>query len=226
MMAAGQSTIADVAPRIARGELRAEKLAEEALNRIAELNPSLNAFITVTAEHALAAARRADKEIAGGRHRGPLHGIPISLKDLIDMQGVPTTAGSRLRSEHVARRDAPVTARLREAGAVIVGKTNLHEFAFGTTNEDSGWGPARNPDRSHQVARWIERRLGDQRPDRHGVRLGRHRHRRIDSHSCGRVRRRRTQARRGRRFPATASCRSARSSITSDHLRGRWPTPV
>jgi aspartyl-tRNA(Asn)/glutamyl-tRNA(Gln) amidotransferase subunit A len=145
MTAAVQTTIADVAPRIARGELRAERLAEDALNRIAELNPSLNAFITVTAEHAFASARRADKEIAGGRHRGPLHGIPISLKDLIDMQGVPTTAGSRLRSAHVARRDAAVTARLREAGAVIVGKTNLHEFAFGTTSEDSGWGPARNP---------------------------------------------------------------------------------
>ena len=79
------------------------------------------------------------------------------------MQGVPTTAASRLRSEHVARRDAPVTARLRDAGAVIVGKTNLHEFAFGTTSEDSGWGPARNPDRSHPIARRIERRLGDLR---------------------------------------------------------------
>jgi aspartyl-tRNA(Asn)/glutamyl-tRNA(Gln) amidotransferase subunit A len=74
-----------------------------------------------------------------------LHGIPVSLKDLIDMKGVATTAASRLRADHVARRDAPVTTRLREAGAVIVGKTNLHEFAFGTTTEDSGWGPARNP---------------------------------------------------------------------------------
>jgi len=140
-----QPTIAAVAPKIARGEIRAEKLAEEALSRIAELQPTLNAFITVTADDALAAARQADKDIAAGRYRGPLHGIPISLKDLIDMQGVPTTAASRLRAEHVARRDAPVTARLRDAGAVLVGKTNLHEFAFGTTTEDSGWGPARNP---------------------------------------------------------------------------------
>jgi aspartyl-tRNA(Asn)/glutamyl-tRNA(Gln) amidotransferase subunit A len=140
-----QPTIAAVAPKIARGEIRAEKLAEEALSRIAELQPTLNAFITVTADDALAAARQADKDIAAGRYRGPLHGIPISLKDLIDMQGVPTTAASRLRAEHVARRDAPVTARLRVAGAVLVGKTNLHEFAFGTTTEDSGWGPARNP---------------------------------------------------------------------------------
>jgi aspartyl-tRNA(Asn)/glutamyl-tRNA(Gln) amidotransferase subunit A len=140
-----QLTIADIAPRIARGELKAERLTEDALSAIADLNPRLNAFITVTAEQALAAARTADKEIAGGRIRSRLHGVPISLKDLIDMQGVPTTAASRLRSEHVATRDAPVTARLREAGAIIVGKTNLHEFAFGTTTEDSGWGPARNP---------------------------------------------------------------------------------
>jgi aspartyl-tRNA(Asn)/glutamyl-tRNA(Gln) amidotransferase subunit A len=140
-----QHTIERLAPRVARGEVRCERLAEDALARIAELNPKLNAFITVTSDSALAAARQADKDIAAGRHAGPLHGIPLSLKDLIDLEGVPTTAASRLRAEHVARRDAPVTARLRAAGAVFVGKTNLHEFAFGTTNEDSGWGPARNP---------------------------------------------------------------------------------
>ena len=138
-------TIAAIAPRVARGEVRSETLTEQALARIAELQPALNAFITVTADEALAAARLADKEIAGGRYLGRLHGIPISLKDLVDMKGVATTAASRLRANHVARRDAPVTTRLREAGAVIVGKTNLHEFAFGTTSEDSGWGPCRHP---------------------------------------------------------------------------------
>ncbi len=138
-------TITAIAPLISRGELKSERLTEDALNRIAELQPKLNAFITVTADEALACARQADKDVAGGRHRGPLHGIPLSLKDLIDMKGVPTTAGSRLRAEHVAEHDAPVTAHLRQAGAVIVGKTNLHEFAFGTTNEDSAWGPARHP---------------------------------------------------------------------------------
>lgn len=144
-MTDAQQTIAAVAPRVARGQLRSETLTEHALARIAELQPKLNAFITVTADEALAAARQADQEIAGGRYLGPLHGIPISLKDLVDMKGVPTTAASRLRAEHIARRDAPVTAKLREAGAVIVGKTNLHEFAFGTTSEDSGWGPCRHP---------------------------------------------------------------------------------
>ena len=138
-------TILSLAPRVASGQLKAERLTEEALDTIARLQPQLNAFITVTSEQALADARAADAEIAAGRHRGPLHGMPISLKDLIDVAGLPTTAASRLREGRVARRDAPVVRRLRDAGAVLVGKTNLHEFAFGTTNEDSGWGPARHP---------------------------------------------------------------------------------
>ena len=138
-------TITDVAPGVAAGKIKSEKLTEDCLAKIAELNPQLNAFITVTADEALQQARQADKEIAGGRHIGPLHGIPISLKDLIDQQGVPTTAASLVRKDHVATDDAVVTHRLREAGAVFVGKTNLHEFAFGTTSEDSGFGLIRNP---------------------------------------------------------------------------------
>lgn len=138
-------SIADVAPRLARGEVKSEKLTEDCLSRIEALNPKLNAFITVTADEALMSARAADHEIAAGRHRGPLHGIPMSLKDLIDIKGVRTSAGSLVRAGHVATADAVVTSRLREAGAVFVGKTNLHEFAFGTTTEDSGFGPARNP---------------------------------------------------------------------------------
>ena len=139
------TTISDVAPKVAAGKITSEKLTENCLSTIAELNPKLNAFIMVTADAALARARQADMEIAGGRCLGPLHGIPISLKDLIDLEGTPTTAGSLVRKSHVAASDAVVTRRLREAGAVFVGKTNLHEFAFGTTSEDSGFGPARNP---------------------------------------------------------------------------------
>jgi aspartyl-tRNA(Asn)/glutamyl-tRNA(Gln) amidotransferase subunit A len=138
-------TIADAAPRIARGELRAEKLAEDCLSKIETLNPKLNAFITVLGYQALADARKADQEIAAGRYLGPLHGIPVSLKDLVDLAGTPTTAGSLVRRDHRAAKDAVVTARLRAAGAIFVGKTNLHEFAFGTTSEDSGFGLARNP---------------------------------------------------------------------------------
>lgn len=139
------TTITEVAPKLSAGRLTSEKLTETCLETIAALNPKLNAFITVMAEPALARARQADKEIAGGRHLGPLHGIPISLKDLIDCEGTPTTAGSLVRRNMIAAADAPVTRWLRDAGAVLVGKTNLHEFAFGTTSEDSGFGPSRNP---------------------------------------------------------------------------------
>lgn len=138
-------TITTLAPRIASGELRAERLTEDALATIARLQPSLNAFITVTGDAALADARKADREIAAGQYRGPLHGIPISLKDLIDVAGIPTTAGSKVREGRLAITDAPIVRHLKQAGAVLVGKTNLHEFAFGTTSEDSGWGPARHP---------------------------------------------------------------------------------
>lgn len=138
-------TIAEMGEHLLRGDVKSERITEDCLAQIAALNPRLNAFITVTADEALAAARKADQEIAAGRARGPLHGIPISLKDLIDQAGVPTTAASRVRAGHLATADAPVTARLRDAGVVFVGKTNLHEFAFGTTNEDSAFGPARHP---------------------------------------------------------------------------------
>jgi aspartyl-tRNA(Asn)/glutamyl-tRNA(Gln) amidotransferase subunit A len=144
------TTISEIAPKVAAGKVTSEKLTEGCLATIAELNPKLNAFITVTADQALARARQADKEIAGGRRLGPLHGIPISLKDLIDCEGTPTTAGSLVRKDMIASADAEVTRRLRETGAVFVGKTNLHEFAFGTTSEDSGFGPSRNP---HDPAR-------------------------------------------------------------------------
>lgn len=139
------TTINEVAPKVAAGKITSEILTENCLKTIADLNPKLNAFISVTADHALARAREADKEIAGGRRLGALHGIPISIKDLIDCEGTPTTAGSLVRKNHLATTDAVVTRRLRDAGAVFVGKTNLHEFAFGTTTEDSGFGPARNP---------------------------------------------------------------------------------
>ena len=117
----------------------------ETLERIAELNPSLNAFITVLEAEAMAQARQLDEELREGRSRGPLHGLPISIKDLIDVKGVPTTAASRVRHGHIAQADATVVSRLRDAGAVIIGKCNLHEFALGTTNDESAFGPARNP---------------------------------------------------------------------------------
>jgi aspartyl-tRNA(Asn)/glutamyl-tRNA(Gln) amidotransferase subunit A len=138
-------TIASLAPRLAARQVSATQLTEDCLARIARENGRLNAFITVLDREALAQARAADAEIRAGRYRGPLHGIPISLKDLVHLAGAPTTAASRLLAGHVAAHDAPVAARLREAGAVFLGKCNLHEFAFGTTSEDSAYGPVHNP---------------------------------------------------------------------------------
>jgi aspartyl-tRNA(Asn)/glutamyl-tRNA(Gln) amidotransferase subunit A len=126
-------------------EITAEQVTEQCLQRIDADNARLNAFITVMADQARRQARDADRELAAGQDRGPLHGVPISIKDLIDIRGVATTAASRVREGHIAERDAPSMLHLRQAGAVLIGKTNLHEFAFGTTSEDSAYGPARNP---------------------------------------------------------------------------------
>src|SRR5258707_2989676 len=138
-------TIEAFGRRLRAGDITSTQATEECLQRIEADNPRLNAFILVMAEDARRQAREADRELAAGRDRGALHGVPISLKDIFDVRGVPTTAASRVREGHVADRDAPAVAHLRQAGAVIIGKANLHEFAFGTTNEDSAFGPARNP---------------------------------------------------------------------------------
>jgi len=138
-------TIEEFARRFRAREISSAEITEECLRRIEADNPRLNAFITVTADAARQRARQADEELAAGRDRGPLHGVPLSIKDLLDMRGVATTAASRVREGHVAERDASSIAHLAQAGAVFVGKTNLHEYAFGTTNEDSAYGPARNP---------------------------------------------------------------------------------
>jgi len=104
-----------------------------------------NAFITVTAERALEDASRAEAEIMAGRHRGPLHGVPVALKDLIDAGGVRTTMGSAFFADHVPDHSATVSRKLEEAGSVLIGKTNTHEFAYGPTGDRSHFGPTRNP---------------------------------------------------------------------------------
>ena len=144
-MAVDHQTISGLGQALKSGETTAEAVLERCLQRIAERNPVLNAFIRVCEDEAREQARQADREIAAGHYRGPLHGVPISLKDLFDLRGTATTAASRVRRDHVAACDAPSVAALRQAGAVFIGKTNLHEFAFGTTNEDSAYGPARHP---------------------------------------------------------------------------------
>ena len=144
-MPAEPRTIAELARALERRKLTASRVTDQCVAAIERRNSALNSFITVLADSARAQAQQADAEIDAGRYRGPLHGIPISIKDIIDIAGVPTTAASRVREDHVADTDATVVRRLREAGAVLVGKNNLHEFALGTTNEDSAFGPARHP---------------------------------------------------------------------------------
>lgn len=136
-------TIAELAPRIARGDVRPTDLVRGCLDRIAA-RQELNAFITVLGDAALDAARTAEREIDAGRYRGPLHGIPVSIKDLVHIAGVPTTSGSAVAPLHPTE-DAPVVRRLRDAGAIVIGKTNLHEFAFGTTSEETAFGAVHHP---------------------------------------------------------------------------------
>jgi aspartyl-tRNA(Asn)/glutamyl-tRNA(Gln) amidotransferase subunit A len=138
-------TIAKVAPQIRRGKLSPVDLTNVMFERIEKLNPALNAFLTLTKDQALADARKAEKEIRKGIYRGPLHGIPLSIKDNIAVKGVRTTAGSKILSEWKPDYDATVVKRLREAGAVILGKTNMHEWAKASNTNNVFYGPSRNP---------------------------------------------------------------------------------
>lgn len=144
-MHAEPRTIVDLSRALRAREITAEAITTDCLRRIRVADPGINAFITVLEHEALAQARQVDADINSGQYRGPLHGVPISVKDIFDLNGTPTTAASKVRDGHLATRDAIAVARLREAGAVFVGKTNLHEFALGTTNEDSAFGPTLHP---------------------------------------------------------------------------------
>jgi aspartyl-tRNA(Asn)/glutamyl-tRNA(Gln) amidotransferase subunit A len=138
-------TLAEASERVRKKAISPVDLAKACLQRIDQLNPRLNAYITVTAETALARARDLEAEIQRGRWRGPLHGIPIALKDNIDTAGVRTTAASELFKDRVPFEDAEVVRRLNIAGAIILGKTNLHEFAYGGTSSISYFGAVHNP---------------------------------------------------------------------------------
>jgi len=145
LMMTAFTPISELAERLRRREISPVEITQDCLGRIERLNPALNAFITVTAETALAEARRAEAEILRGEWRGPLHGVPVGLKDLIDTAGVRTTAASALYKDRVPNQDAEVVRRLRRAGAVIVGKNNLHEFAYGGSSLVSYFGEVHNP---------------------------------------------------------------------------------
>ena len=138
-------TIREAASALRERRLSSVELARHALKRIERLNPKLNAFITLTAESALERARLADAELAAGRDRGPLHGIPIAHKDLFYTRGVRTTGGSKVYERFVPDSDAYVVEKLDSAGAVSLGKLNMHELAFGITSGNPHFGPVRNP---------------------------------------------------------------------------------
>lgn len=137
--------LAKVARLLKRRTVSPVEVTRAVLLRIASVSHRLNAFLTVTADEALADARRAERAIRAGRYRGPLHGVPVSAKDLVQTAGIRTTCASKILADWVPAQDATVIRRLREAGAILVGKTHLHEFAYGPTNLNPHYGPARNP---------------------------------------------------------------------------------
>jgi aspartyl-tRNA(Asn)/glutamyl-tRNA(Gln) amidotransferase subunit A len=138
-------TIAEASDLVRSRKLSPVDLTQKCLETIERLNPTLNAFITITAESALLEAQQAEEEIAHGDWRGPLHGIPIGLKDLIDTAGIRTTAASAVFRDRIPTQDANVVKQLKAAGAVFVGKQNLHEFAYGGSSLISHFGSPRNP---------------------------------------------------------------------------------
>ncbi len=138
-------SLAEASARIRARSVSPVQLTEACLARIQTYNPKLNAFITVLRNQALAQARELEAEQRSGKLRSPLHGIPIALKDNIDTAGIRTTAASAVFGDRIPDEDAQVTRRLKAAGAVIIGKTNLHEFAMGGTSATSYYGPVRNP---------------------------------------------------------------------------------
>jgi aspartyl-tRNA(Asn)/glutamyl-tRNA(Gln) amidotransferase subunit A len=139
------TSILEVGKQLRNRELSPVDLANDCLTKIERLNPILNAFITVTADSALREAREAEAEIQRGQWRGPLHGIPLGLKDLVDTAGTRTTAASGLFKDRIPTQDAEVVRRLRNAGAVLLGKQNLHEFAYGGSSMISYYGEVHNP---------------------------------------------------------------------------------
>ncbi|MHC1765256.1 MAG: amidase [Verrucomicrobiia bacterium] len=138
-------SLSEVSDLIHRRKLSPVELTQSCLRRIEALNPRLNAFITITADAALQRAKELELELQQGRWRGPLHGVPVGLKDLFDTQGVRTTAASAVYRNRVPSEDAEVVRRLKTAGAILLGKLNMDEFAFSFTSETSHFGPVRNP---------------------------------------------------------------------------------
>jgi aspartyl-tRNA(Asn)/glutamyl-tRNA(Gln) amidotransferase subunit A len=138
-------SIVELADKLKGRELSPVEVVEQCISRIDQINGILNAFVTVPADQARRAAKMAEEEIRKGGYRGPLHGIPLGIKDIIDTSGIRTTYGSAIFRSNVPEKDAFVVSRLKEAGAIVLGKTNTHEFAFGVTTNNVHYGATRNP---------------------------------------------------------------------------------
>ncbi|MCA0143863.1 amidase [Blastococcus sp. LR1] len=138
-------SMAEAGERLAAGELSPVELTEVYLAAIAERDDDVNAYLTVTADRARADAVRAEQELRAGERRGPLHGVPVALKDLVETAGIRTTGGSRILADNVPERDAVLARNLRAAGTVLLGKTSTHEYAYGGTSNNPHYGPTRNP---------------------------------------------------------------------------------
>ena len=138
-------TAAEAAGAIRARRVSPVELTQALLDRIERLDPKLNVFIRLDGAAAMEAAKAAEAEIAAGRPRGPLHGVPVGVKDIIDVAGLPTTCHSKILMDNIAAADAVCVARLRGAGAIVLGKLSTHEFAIGGPSFDLPWPPARNP---------------------------------------------------------------------------------
>ena len=135
----------EAARAIGARELSPVELMDALLERIGRLDPKLNVFIRLDGDAAMDAARAAEAEIMAGRRRGPVHGVPVGIKDIIDVAGLPTTCHSKVLIDNIASADAVCVSRLRGAGAIVLGKLSTHEFAIGGPSFDLPWAPARNP---------------------------------------------------------------------------------
>src|SRR5260221_11825119 len=145
-------SITELSELIRQKKVSPVELVAGCLKRIEQLNPPLNAFITVTADQALQEAKRAEREIKDGKWKGPLHGLPVGVKDMFDTAGIRTTAAFENFKDRVPSKDAEVVTKLKEAGAILVGKMNMHELAMGTTSVMSYFGSVHNPWNQDYVA--------------------------------------------------------------------------
>lgn len=146
------ASLHEAAELIKSQKLSPVTLVEACLERIEKYNPATNAFITVLADEAREQAKKAEAEIKGGTYRGPLHGIPVAFKDMYDTEGIKTTAGFKYFKNRVPKKDAAAVKKLKDAGAIVIGKTNMHELAMGTTSLVSAFGPVHNPWNTDYIA--------------------------------------------------------------------------